>query len=353
MPILTTTIGAYPKPDYVEIPDWFRSETTNQYNPQAYNAFEQLDAPQLHELLDKGTQEVVLEQVEAGIDIPTDGEIRRENYIHYHCRHLVGYDFDVLTERADMRNGTWRAQVPTVTGPLQAGAPFLTADWQVAQAVTDKPVKITIPGPLTIMDSTANRYYADEQAWGAALADAINQEARALAVAGCRWIQIDEPVFARYPDKALAFGVDLLDRCFAGLPEWVTRTTHICCGYPDRLDNEDYPKADRHVYFRLADALEASTVNAISIEDVHRHNDLRLLEAYPTKTIILGSVAIARSRVEPVAEIEARLQAALQHIDAHRLLAAPDCGLGMLDRKTAVAKMQNLAEAASRVRERN
>ena len=160
-----------------------------------------------------------------------------------------------------------------------------------------------------------------------------------MATAGCQWIQIDEPVFAHYPDKALAFSVDLLDRCFAGLP--------------DHLDNEDYPKADRHVYFRLADALEAATVNAISIEDAHWHNNLRLLEAYPTKTIILGSVAIARSRVEPVAEIEARLQAALQHIDAHRLMAAPDCVLGMLDRKTAFAKMQNLAKAASRVGERN
>ena len=346
MPVLTTTIGAYPKPDFVAIPDWFRSETTHLYTTRAYDAFAKLHTAELHGLLDKGTQDAVLDQVNAGIDVPTDGEIRRENYIHYHCRHLAGYDFNVLTERTDMRNGAWRSHVPTVTGPIAAGDAFLPADWTVAQAVTDKPVKITIPGPITIMDSTANRYYANAREWGAALANAINREVLALATAGCRWIQIDEPVFARNPEQALSFGVALLDRCFDGLPNGVVSAVHLCCGYPDRVDNEDYAKADRNVYFELAAALERSTVQAISLEDAHRHNDLTLLERYPTKTIILGVVAIARSRVEAVAEIEARLQAALHHIDAARLMAAPDCGLGMLDRKTAIAKMTNLAEAA-------
>ena len=124
------------------------------------------------------------------------------------------------------------------------------------------------------------------------------------------------------------------------------RTAHMCCGYPDRIDREDYPKAPLDSYVRIADAMEESSVMAISLEDAHRHNDLNLLDRYKTTTIILGVVAIAKSRVEPVEEIRERLKAALEHIDAERLIAAPDCGLGILGRDLALKKLRNLSEAA-------
>ncbi len=119
------------------------------------------------------------------------------------------------------------------------------------------------------------------------------------------------------------------------VPDEVTRITHICCGYPSVIDNENYARASPETYLRLASSLNKPEFNAVSIEDAHRHNDLSLLEAFPDTTIILGTVAIARTRIETVEEIRQRLQKALDHIDAERLLAAPDCGLGMLSRKTA------------------
>ena len=124
---------------------------------------------------------------------------------------------------------------------------------------------------------------------------------------------------------------------------------HMCCGYPDRLDRDDYPKADPQAYVDLAGAVNASSVQAVSIEDAHRHNDLSLLELFTDTHVILGVVAVAKSRVETVDEVESRLRAALAHIDQDRLLAAPDCGLGLLGRDLARAKMAVLAAAAARM----
>ena len=120
----------------------------------------------------------------------------------------------------------------------------------------------------------------------------------------------------------------------------------MCCGYPDRLDREDYPKAEREAYFDLAAAVDACALDAVSLEDAHRHNDLTLLERFKSTQVILGVVAIAKSRVEPVEEIHARLQAALDHIEPARLIAAPDCGLGLLGRDLAREKLRNLCQAA-------
>ena len=348
MPIRTTTIGAYPKPDYVPIPDWFREESTVAKDPTA--ALDQCEAcwgPEAQELLDRATREVVEEQVQLGIDIPTDGEIRRENYIHYHCRQLEGIDFNRLTEKA-MRDGQWVVSVPTVTGPIKAkeGQGFLARDWQVAQAATDRPIKITLPGPMTIIDSINNEYYTDEHTLATNLANALNSEVRRLADAGCRWIQIDEPIFARKPESALAFGIENLERCFHGVPAAVNRATHICCGYPDRVDSEHYLKAPPEHYLRMAPILDAAAIDAVSIEDAHRHNDLILLESFKRTIVILGVVGIARSRVEPVEEIVERLRDAANHIDPARLMAAPDCGLGMLNRQQVTAKLRNMVTAA-------
>jgi 5-methyltetrahydropteroyltriglutamate--homocysteine methyltransferase len=344
--MLTTTIGAYPKPEEVPIRDWFEMEGgTDTPEPTAgYAETVRQYGGRLEAILDRATIEVVREQVEFGIDIPTDGEIRRENYIHYHCRHLRGIDFETLTER-QMR-GHYQALLPTITGPIEAGLPFLVRDWRVAQSATKRPVKITVPGPLTIGDSVADDFYGnDARARGAALADALNVEIRRLADAGCPVVQIDEPVFARKVDEALALGVEHLERCFHKVSS-AERVVHICCGYPDALDAEDYPKAPNEAYFELASVLDEAAIDAVSIEDAHRRNSLALLERLARKKVLLGVIAIAKSRIEEVEEVRERLRAALEHIDAHRLLAAPDCGLGLLGRDLARAKLKVLAEAA-------
>ena len=349
MPIRTTTIGAYPKPDYVPIPDWFQEESTVAKDPtKALDDCIDCQDPQVEEVLDRATREVVLEQAQLGIDVPTDGEVRRENYIHYHCRKMAGIDFARLTPKA-MRDGQWTVAVPTISGPVKAGAGFLVRDWRVAQAVTENPVKITLPGPMTIIDSTYNSFYEDERKLAADLAAAINSEICNLAEAGCTRIQIDEPIFARKPNEALAFGIENLERCFHGVPDRVNRSIHICCGYPDRLDSDNYQKAPSQNYFRLAPALDEAALDAISIEDAHRHNDLALLELFKHKTIILGVIGIARSRIESVEEVASRLQKAAEHIDKERLMAAPDCGLGMLSRRPVKAKLANMVKAAQLV----
>jgi len=347
MSILTTTIGAFPKPEYVELPDWFKDVEGPDTSLPTQHWAAAMDAmgSDAEAIITRGVREVVAAQVEAGVDIPTDGEVMRENYIHYHCRHLRGFDFEHLTEKS-LRNDAYRAQLPTITAKVSARDTFLVADWRRAQVCTQRPVKITMPGPMTIGDTAVDQFYDDPRKLGADLAEALNAEVLALAAAGCRHIQIDEPLFARKVTAALEYGIDNLERAFHGCPSGVTRTVHMCCGYPDRLDNPDYPKADPGAYLQLADAVDAATIDAISIEDAHRPNDLALLEHFSATTVIFGCVAIARSRVEPIDEIRARLGAALEHIDAERLVAAPDCGLALLGRALATAKLTNLCAAA-------
>jgi len=344
--MLTTTIGAYPKPDYVPIRDWFgREGGPDTPEPTAgYAETLAAHAGTLDAILDRATREVVAEQIELGIDIPTDGEIRRENFIHYHCRNLVGIDCEVLTETR--RRDDREVLLPTITGPIQAGPEFLVHDWQIAQSATRRPVKITVPGPLTIGENVADEHYRDARLRGAALGDALNVEIRRLADAGCPVIQLDEPVLAREVEDALAFGIELLERCFHKVPRSTERVVHVCCGYPDRLDAEDYPKASPSAYFELAPVLDEAAIDAVSLEDAHRPNDLALLERFARTKVLLGVIAIASSRVEEVEAVRARLQAALEHIDRHRLLAAPDCGLGLLGRDLARRKLRVLSDAA-------
>ena len=353
MPIMTTCIGAYPKPDYVPMRDWFQVEhgLTDTAGEVTRGASRLLadGGVEAEALYRRATGEAIADQVACGVDIPTDGEQRRENYIHYHCRHLTGFDFEDLTSRT-LRDGAYTAELPTIRGKIAPdGEHFLDRDFAVAQGFTDRPVKITVPGPTTIMDTCANAHYRNERELAFDLAAAINFEIRALAEAGCRTIQVDEPLFARNVKRALAYGVEYLDRCFDGVPETVTRVMHMCCGYPEHLDDTAYHKADPSSYFRLARAVDASTIDHISLEDAHRHNDLSLLENFRESTVILGSVAIAQSQVETIEDIAARLTAALAHIDEDRLMAAPDCGLAMLGRDLAMEKLRNMCIAASQM----
>jgi 5-methyltetrahydropteroyltriglutamate--homocysteine methyltransferase len=349
MAIRTTVIGAYPKPGFLPVLDWFNADggtesmkPTIQYEQDVASMGGEAEA-----LFVRAAQSVIDDQVRAGVDIVTDGEVRRENYIHYHCRHLEGISFDVLTEK-EVR-GVYTTRLPTITGPVKGREPFLPHDWKAAQALTDTTVKCTLPGPMTIGDTVADDYYHDPKKRGQELAQVLNSEVLALAEAGCIHIQIDEPLFARRVDDALDYGFDNLEACFHNCPGHVLRTVHMCCGYPNRLDNPDYLKAPQDCYFKLAPAIDQSCIQAVSIEDAHRPNDLSLLEMFSNTTVIFGVVAIAMSRVETVDAIEARLNEALKHIDADRLMAAPDCGLGLLGRDLAFDKLCNIGEAAKRV----
>ncbi len=345
--LITTTIGSYPKPDYVPTPDWFREGMDSDSPSTAYEKFLAVAPADLEDIYLRATAEVVEEQAELGIDIPTDGEIKRENYIYYQCRNFDGFDFINLTRRT-LRNGSWVADVPTIAGAVAARAPVLPGDYAAAQGLTSLPVKVTLPGPMTILDSTANRFYPSDAAAGAALAAALNEEVLALVEAGCTWIQVDEPVFARYPDEAVAHGFVNLERCFQGVLETVTRVLHMCCGYPMYLDQPNPTKADPAAYARLAPAVDESSVDVVSLEDAHRRNDLSVFERFNSTKVILGSIKIAESQVETVAEISDRISAVLEHIDRDRLMIGPDCGLGLLPRNIAHSKLAAMVSAARR-----
>ena len=351
-PLITTTIGAFPKPKYVPIRDWFdaakdaggmnTSETTYQYSKDIEK---NKDAHE--DLFIRAAQEVLGIQIRAGISIPTDGEVRRENYIHYHCRHLGGFDFNNLEHRV-LRDGAYETDLPAIRGPiLHSGKNYSAHDYVSSQGVSSRPVKFTLPGPLTIMDTTADCFYNDRPKLNAALAKTINKEVLALVEAGCRHIQIDEPLFARSVKDALDFGMEGLERCFYGVPKSVTRIVHMCCGYPDHLDDTDYKKADPSSYYELSKAIDQAAFDQISIEDKHCCNNLNLLEQFENKTVIFGSLAIASSALETVEEVVERLSAALNHIDRDRLVVAPDCGLGLLPAQLAEDKLRVMCQAAA------
>tara|TARA_Y100001935_G_scaffold235462_1_gene219426 strand:- start:52 stop:1092 length:1041 start_codon:yes stop_codon:yes gene_type:complete len=346
MPIRTTCIGAYPKPSYLPIRDWFDVGIGKEtYKSDVIDNWTNL--PEHDALFRRATAEAIQAQISCGISIPTDGEQRRENYVHYQCRHISGFDFANLEHRV-MRNGAYETHLPAIRGEIKAGDPVLPRDFLEAQEASDRPVKITMPGPLTIMDTTADCFYGDDTKLTRDIATVLNKEVLALVKVGCKHIQIDEPIFARKPEAALSFGIESMERIFHGVPNDVSRIAHMCCGYPDQLDNPEYPKADHKVYNDLVEALDGK-IDALSIEDCHCKNDLNLFEKFKQTAAIVGFVDVAVSRIESVDEILERMKFVLQVLPPDKLIAAPDCGLGFLGAELTKAKLTALCEAAEKV----
>ena len=345
--MLTTVIGAFPKPKYLKLTDWFNTVggTDTAYPTKLYDNELKKLGNEAEKIFQKATKEIIDTQIECGIDIITDGEIRRENYIHYHCRHIEGIDFNKLTKKI-ARTGNYECYLPTITKKIKFKKEFLTHDWLTSQKLSLKPVKITIPGPLTISDTISNEHYESTKEMTVDLSNIINKEIINLQKAGCKYIQIDEPLFARKPKEAIDFGIENLERCFYGCDKNIEKIVHICCGYPDKLDAINYPKAPLESYFSISNQLDESIIDAVSIEDAHRNNDLSLLELYKNTKIIIGLIKIADSNIENIEEIHNRIKSALNHIDKERLIAAPDCGLGHLPINLAISKLVNLVKAA-------
>ena len=236
--------------------------------------------------------------------------------------------------------------MPRITGPIASRQRFLPADYRFVRDRTDRRVKMTIPGPLTIIDSTKDEYYGDEAALAIDLAAAIRLEVEALAAAGCDIIQIDEPAFARYPQKVLDYGLGSLEACFEGITT-VTRAVHICRGYP--IDG--YTKTDMDGYSLIAPMLAGSKIDQISIEGARQPLNLNVLPSFGDKDIIFGFVDVGEPRVESVEEIETGIRRVLEHIGPHRLFPGLDCGMIFLNPAVAKAKLANLVEATRQVRD--
>jgi len=289
--------------------------------------------------MDDATRIVLREQERAGIDVVSDGEQRRKNYVVHHTSHMKGFDYETLGEKTT-RGGRRTVMAGRCVGPIEHQSGIAINDLTFASAETNRPIKVTLPGPMTVADSVHDAYYHDDKAFAFAWADAINKEARLLSAAGAAVIQFDEPVFSRFPDKVAEWGIDALDRCAEGLT--TTTAVHVCYGYPQ-------PGLQRPIvesYGEIIAELERSTIDQLALEFEGPQLDLKYLSACPSKTVLLGCVFNSDDTDESPRHIARRLLEAAEILSPQKIQAAPDCGLVMMTPERAQQKLINMVEGA-------
>ena len=333
----TTVVGSYPQPEWLVDRRLLGSRL-----PPRTRALEiwRIDGDLLEQAQDDATLLAVRDMERAGIDIVTDGEIRRESYSNRFATALEGMDLESPGTALD-RTGHPNP-VPRVVGPIRRTRPVAVRDVQFLRANTERAIKATLPGPFTMSQQAQDDYYHDEEALALALADAVNEEMRDLFAAGADIVQLDEPYLQARAEKARRFAVKAINRAVAGAPG--TTALHTCFGYAHIV--HDRPRG----YPFLAE-LALTDVDQVSLESAQQDVDVSILRDLPGKTVILGVLDLADDApVEDVALVAARIRRALDVVPPERLVLAPDCGMKYLPRDIAFAKLQVLAKAAAEVR---
>lgn len=284
---------------------------------------------------DDATLLAIRAQESAGLDIITDGEIRRESYSNHFATALVGLDLDNPGEALD-RSGHPNP-VPRVVGPVSRPEPVQVDDVRFLRAHTDRTIKVTVPGPFTMSQQAQDDFYGDSEELACAYADAVNAEVRDLFAAGADIVQLDEPYLQARPEPARRYGVKVLNRALDG----VTGTTavHLCFGYAAIIH-------DRPAGYSFLSELNGCTCDQISIETAQSELDTSVLRSLDGKSIILGVIDLSNPTVESVATVVARVRRALPHVSAEKIVIAPDCGMKYLPNDSAVGKMSAMAAAA-------
>jgi 5-methyltetrahydropteroyltriglutamate--homocysteine methyltransferase len=336
--IPTTVVGSYPQPDWL-----IDRERLLDSLPPRVRAKElwRVPEPWLAQAQDDATALAIRDQERAGLDILTDGEIRRESYSNRFATALEGMDIDnpaMVVGRAGRPNA-----VPRVVGPIRRTRPVEVDDLRFLRANTDRAIKITLPGPFTMSQQASNEAYGDDAALALDLAAAVNEEVHDLFAAGADVVQIDEPWLQSRPEKAREYAVAAIDRALDGVDG--TTALHTCFGYAHIV--RDRPSG----YSFLAE-LNYSSADQIAIESAQPKLGLSVLREIAAKTVILGVLDLSDPKPETADEVARRIEAALEHIPAERLQVAPDCGMKYLPRDVAVAKLRALVEGAKRVRGR-
>ena len=323
----TSVVGSYALPSWV----WTAMEAIRE------GKYGQTD---VRETFDDAVNIAIRDQERAGIDIITDGEMRRESYSNRFANALDGIDRHRVGEIIG-RTGT-RIPVPIVSGPLRRREPVEVRDVKFLRANTDRTIKITLPGPFTMAQQAVDEHYGDEQALAFAYADAVNQEVRDLVAAGADVVQLDEPWLQARADAARRYGVKAINRALAG----VTGTTalHLCFGYAALV--KDKPSSG----YSFLGELEECVVKQVSIEAAQPRLDLGVLRALRTKTVHVGVLDLNDRNVENPHQVATRIRAALDVIPADRLIVTPDCGMKYLPRDVAQGKLRALVEGAALVR---
>jgi 5-methyltetrahydropteroyltriglutamate--homocysteine methyltransferase len=294
----------------------------------------------LEQAQDDATLLAIRDQERAGLDILTDGEMRRESYSNRFATALEGLDLD-NPGKIVSRSGH-DVLVPRIVGKIRRKHPVQVRDIQFLRANTDRRIKITVPGPFTMTQQAVDEFYKDEKAVALDYAAAVNEEIKDLFAAGADLVQIDEPWMQQYPDKARAFGLKALNRALDGVSGAVA--VHLCFGYAAVV--HDKPTG----YSFLAE-LENSKAQQISIEAAQPRLDLKVLRNLPSKTIMLGVIDLADLTIETPEIVADRIRAGLLHVRPERLVVAPDCGMKYLPRAVAYGKMKSMVDGARIVRQ--
>jgi 5-methyltetrahydropteroyltriglutamate--homocysteine methyltransferase len=331
----TTVVGSYPQPGWLIDRAKLGSKVPRVRAPEIWKVEKNF----LEQAQDDATLLAIHDMERAGIDIITDGEMRRESYSNRFATALEGVDIDNPGTTISRSGG--RAVVPRITGPIRRRQAVEVRDVEFLRQNTDRTIKITLPGPFTMAQQAQDDYYRDEEALALAFAAAVNEEARDLKAAGADIIQLDEPWLQARPERAARYGVKAINRALESIPG--TTVVHLCFGYAAAV--KDKPSG-----YSFLPQLADSTAAQISIEAAQPRLDLGVLAALAPKTVMLGVIDLADPAVESAGEVARRIRAALKHLPAERLVAAPDCGMKYLTRASAFGKLQALAGGAALVR---
>ena len=340
---LSTGVGSMPKPAWLmeQLPLNAKGKQVHGKGADWHFSGDLLQAA-----LDDATRVTIHDQVHAGLDIISDGEQRRTSYLTYITSRLDGFDYETLAEKWT-RNKRRLAEVGRCVGPVRRSKPMLTRDAEFMLAETDLPVKMTLPGPMTVVDSTADEHYGDEPTMAMEVAEALNAEARELQALGVAVIQFDEPVFSRYPDKVREWGIAALDRCLEGIDTAKT-AAHICYSYP--MPGVPRPIVDS--YPVILEALEGSKIDELALEFEASKLDPELLRLCPSKTVMFGCIDNGTHEIESPEYVADKLLAAAKHLPAEQIQAAPDCGLVPLPLAVARDKLKAMVEGARLARKK-
>jgi 5-methyltetrahydropteroyltriglutamate--homocysteine methyltransferase len=333
----TTLVGSYPQPDWL-----IDRKRLAEIVPPRARARElwRVDGPLLEQAQDDATILAVRDQERAGIDVVTDGEMRRESYSNRFATALDGMDSDHPAEVPSRTPG--RVQiVPRVVGPLRRSAPVQVRDVAFLRAQTDRPIRITVPGPFTMTQQLFDEHYHDEPALAMDCAAALNAEVKDLFAAGADVVQLDEPFLQAQPEKARRFAIPAIDRALEGAKG--TTAVHLCFGYAARVSTK--PSG-----YSFLPELDACKADQISIETAQPKLDCAILAELPSKTIILGVLDLGDMTVETPEAVAARVRRALLYVAPERIVLAPDCGMKYLPREVAFGKLKAMAQAAAILR---
>ena len=330
----TTVVGSYPQPNWLIDRAKLGSKVPRVRAPEIWRIAKE----QLEEAQDDATRLAIRDMEQAGIDIITDGEMRRESYSNRFATALEGVD--IVNPGTTINRSGAQAVVPRITGPIRRRHAIEVRDVQFLRKHTNRKIKITLAGPFTMAQQAQDDYYKDEEAMAFAFAAAVNDELRDLKAAGADVLQLDEPWLQARPDRAARYGVKAINRALEGIPG--PTIVHLCFGYAAAVK-------DKPTGYSFLPQLEATSASQISIEAAQPRLDLSVLKSL-NKTLLVGVIDLGTEKVETPNEVAARIRTALKHVPAERLVLAPDCGMKYLTREAAFGKLKALADGAAIVR---